>query len=278
MADDSWDARTYDKVSVVQEEWGRGVLQRRKWKGDEVVLDAGCGSGKPTRILASLVPKGRVYAVDRDPNMVRQAQANLRDCGNVQVMQSDIAAAAGAMMKLPEKVDVVFSNAVLHWIADHKRVFANFAGLLKEDDEGGGGELLIQCGGQGNLENALAVLDNVISSNGQFRQYFAGWKNPWHFAGPRDTERLLHEAGFKNARAHLSLEPVTFAGRSQFSAFVKTAVIRAHLARLPAASASDLRERFLEAFLDGCERRPPRQKWLLDYVRLNITAEKKNNN
>ena len=104
--DDSWDAHAYDKVSGVLEEWGQRVLERRKWQGNEAVLDAGCGSGRPTRILAAKVPRGTVYAVDRDQNMVRQARSNLRDFQNVQVMQSDIAS-----VKLPMEVDVIFSNA-----------------------------------------------------------------------------------------------------------------------------------------------------------------------
>ena len=82
--DDSWDARAYDKVYGVVEEWGQRVLERRKWQGDEAVLDAGCGSGRPARILAAKVPRGTVYAVDKDQNMVRQAQTNLRDFQNVQ--------------------------------------------------------------------------------------------------------------------------------------------------------------------------------------------------
>jgi trans-aconitate 2-methyltransferase len=143
-------------------------------------------------------------------------------------------------------------------------VFANFAGLLKD-----GGELLAQCGGQGNLESAIAILDRVASSD-PFQRYFAGWKNPWNFAAPSDTEKLLYEAGFRNAKAELSAAPVTFASRRQFSTFVKTAVVRAHLARLPAVH----QDRFLEAYLDEYERQSPQKKWLLDYVRLNITAEK----
>jgi hypothetical protein len=46
-------------------------------------------------------------------------------------------------------------------------------------------------------------------------------------------------------------------------------MIRPHLARLQSAQ---LQDRFLEEYLDRCEKRP--QKWLLDYVRLNIAAEK----
>jgi trans-aconitate 2-methyltransferase len=232
-------------------------MERRKWKGDEIVLDAGCGSGRPAKILAAKVPKGRVYAVDRDPNMVQQAQAGLRDCGNVQVVQSDI-----ATVRLPEKVDVVFSNAVLHWVPDHGKVFANFVGLLKE-----GGELLAQCGGEGNLKGALAVFGRVASGE-PFSRHFTGWKEPWHFAPPQSTEKLLRGAGFKDARAALAAEPVSFASREEFSAYIRTVVIRPHLAQLPVG----LQGRFLEACLDECETRP--QKWLLDYVRLNISAKK----
>ena len=43
--------------------------------GDEVVLDAGCGSGRVTALLADLVPRGRVYAVDVAPSMVRHTRA-----------------------------------------------------------------------------------------------------------------------------------------------------------------------------------------------------------
>ncbi len=45
-----WDARTYDQVSrLVQYRWGIQVLKWRKWRGDEIVMDAGCGSGLLTK-------------------------------------------------------------------------------------------------------------------------------------------------------------------------------------------------------------------------------------
>ena len=75
----SWDARTYDKVSSnVQLEWGQKLLEkkRRRWTGNEIVMDAGSGSGNLTKILADKVPNGKVYAVDADPNMVEQAKSN----------------------------------------------------------------------------------------------------------------------------------------------------------------------------------------------------------
>jgi ubiquinone/menaquinone biosynthesis C-methylase UbiE len=52
-----WDATKYDHISDVQESWGHEVLERRNWKGNEIVLDAGCGSGRITNILSSSIRK-----------------------------------------------------------------------------------------------------------------------------------------------------------------------------------------------------------------------------
>ena len=74
----SWDPLAYDKISInVQLDWGRKLLVKRKWVGNEIVMDAGSGSGNLTKILADRVPPGHVYAVDADPNMVQQAMSNL---------------------------------------------------------------------------------------------------------------------------------------------------------------------------------------------------------
>lgn len=248
-----WNASEYDRVSQVQLAWGKNVLARRAWKGNEIVLDAGCGSGGLTEIIAGKVPQGKVYAVDKDPDMAKHTREKLAGRGNVQVIQADL-----AEVKLPEKVDVVFSNAVFHWVQDHGKAFANFCFLLKR-----GGELAAQCGGQGNLEKSIAILDRIAAGK-PFATHFAGWQKPWNFAGPQDTEILLRRAGFAKASAYISSEPTTFASRDQLSNFVKIVVIWPYLSRLPAES----RERFLKAYLNGC------QEWVLDYVRLNISALK----
>lgn len=259
---DPWDARTYDRISSeVQLVWGRKVLQQREWRSDEVVLDAGAGSGNLTKILAGKVPNGRVFAVDSDPGMVGQMEKNLSQCGNAQVIQSSM-----DQVELPSKVDVIFSNAALHWVLDHRKTFAHFWELLKP-----GGELLIQCGGHGNLENALSTAHRIAEDDERFKKYFIGWKQPWHFAKPGDTEKLLKETGFEQARAYLSAEPAAFPDRESFSLFMKTVVLKPFLAHLPDSTS---RGEFLEAYLDEAERSKNGRRWLLDYVRLNIAARK----
>jgi trans-aconitate 2-methyltransferase len=79
-----WDAETYDEVSrLVQYRWGQQILQWRKWRGKEIVMDAGCGTGLLTKPLAQRVPMGKVYGVDIDSNMIKRAKSNLKDLENV---------------------------------------------------------------------------------------------------------------------------------------------------------------------------------------------------
>ena len=87
----------------MQLEWGRRLIEKRKWIGNEIVIDAGSGSGNLTKILADKVPSGEIYAVDSDPNMVEQAKSNLSAYRNVEVILSSM-----DKVNLPKKVDVVF--------------------------------------------------------------------------------------------------------------------------------------------------------------------------
>ncbi|MDQ3850816.1 MAG: class I SAM-dependent methyltransferase, partial [Actinomycetota bacterium] len=65
-----WDADSYHRVSEPQVAWADAVLERLALRGEETVLDAGCGSGRVTRLLLERLPRGRVIAVDSSPAMV----------------------------------------------------------------------------------------------------------------------------------------------------------------------------------------------------------------
>ena len=98
------------------------VLERLPLRGDETVLDAGCGSGRVTEMLLERLPRGHVVAVDSAPSMVEHAREALGE--RATVLAPDLTELA-----LDEPVDAVFSNAVFHWIADHERLFERlFAG------------------------------------------------------------------------------------------------------------------------------------------------------
>src|SRR5438270_13421039 len=98
-----WDAATYDRVSDAQVGWALEQLERLPLRGDEVVLDAGCGSGRVTAELIRRVPEGRVYAVDVAPSMVEHSRAALGD--RATVLRQDL-----VELDLPAPVDAMFSH------------------------------------------------------------------------------------------------------------------------------------------------------------------------
>ncbi len=256
----SWDAHTYNKVSNnVQLEWGRKLIEKRKWIGNETVMDAGAGSGNLTTILADKIPHGQIYAVDDDPNMVEQAKANLSAYRNVQVIHSSM-----DKVNLPTKVDVIFSNAALHWVLDQESVFLHFWQLLKPN----GGELLIEYGGYGNVERAVRVISKLMQSI-QFKEYFVNWKQSWYFPKADEIKILLEKVNFRDIQTDLSRRTTSFSSRDEFAIFVKTVIMKPFLGYLPDAQK---KEQFLDAFLKEIEESG--WKWSLDYVRLGIFARK----
>lgn len=242
-----WDAETYDAVSDPQFEWGLEVLRRLELNGDEVVLDAGCGSGRVSAELAKRLPQGRLIAVDGSAAMIVKARERLGE--GVTYMVADL-----SELKLGEPVDLIFSTATFHWILDHDHLFERLRRALRP-----GGRLIAQCGGQGNVaEYAKAIA--AIAARPKFGRHFEGMTGMWNFAAPDETERRLREAGFATVRCWLQPKPVT--PERPFE-FISTVTLGPHLAQLP----EELRRPFTEAVL--AEAGEPLR---LDYVRLNIEA------
>ncbi|HEY7151749.1 MAG TPA: methyltransferase domain-containing protein [Solirubrobacterales bacterium] len=244
-----WDAATYDRVAKPQEEWARGVIDRLELAGDETVLDAGCGSGRVTRLLLDRLPRGRVIGVDGSPSMIAKAREALGD--DAELIVSDL-----LDLSLSEPVDVVFSNATFHWILDHRQLFARLRAALVP-----GGRMEAQCGGIGNVEEFLNSIENV-NGDERFGSYLRGVTSTWNFASPGDTEMRLADAGFDPARCWLEDAPVQ---PRDPRAFIETVCLGAHLDRLP----PELRPSYMDAVLEVIPR-----PLTLDYVRLNISARR----
>jgi trans-aconitate 2-methyltransferase len=247
-----WDAASYDRVSDPQLGWALEQLERLPLAGNEVVLDAGCGSGRVTALLADRVPDGGVYAVDVAPSMVEHARAALGE--RATVLCQDL-----VELSLPEPVDAVFSNATFHWIHDHDALFAALARTLKPR-----GRLVAQCGGRGNIDSFRTTAD-LVAAEEPFAEYFADWQRPWNYATAADTAERLERAGFEDVACWLEPKDVQ---PEDPGAFVKTVCLVRHLDPLPA----ELQDEFIDRVLRRCG-----QPLVLKYVRLNMTAGRARN-
>jgi len=225
------------------------VLDRLSLNGDETVLDAGCGSGRVTRLLLEKLPHGHVIAVDAAPAMVEEARAALGDRATTLV--SDL-----QELKVDEPVDAAFSNAVFHWVPDHDRLFERLFTALKP-----GGRLVTQCGGEGNIERFHAVAREVALEE-PYAEYLAGWQGPWNFAAPDVTRERLERAGFDEIETWLEPWPVH---PPEPLEYLRTVCLGHHLLALP----EELREPYTRAVADRCG-----DPVTLEYVRLNIDARR----
>lgn len=244
-----WDASTYDRISAPQQLWAAEQLDRLELRGDELVLDAGCGSGRITAELARRVPRGTVYAVDAAPSMVAHAARSLAFHERATTLCQDL-----VELTLPEPVDLAFSNATFHWIPDHDALFAALRRNMKP-----GGRLLAQCGGAGNI-NSFRRLSDEVAHEAPFAPYFEDWRRPWNYATPEVTAERLENAGFTEVSCWLEDRPTKLA---EPRAFVSTVCLVRHLDPLP----EELRDPFVDRVMQRAG-----EPLVLDYVRLNMSA------
>ncbi|HEX2436481.1 MAG TPA: methyltransferase domain-containing protein [Solirubrobacterales bacterium] len=224
-----WDAGSYDRISDMQLESGREFLSTVPLRGDELAVDAGCGTGRVTRLLLERLPRGRVIGVDASPSMVERARENLD--GAAEVVLSDL-----LEFEPPEPVDVVFSTATFHWIPDHDRLFRSIHGWLRP-----GGRLDAQLGGKGNASNVVDATVRVAAME-PFAAHLRGAEHPWNFPSPEEASERLVRAGFVDVRCERAERRFEFDEPREFQRTVGLAV---HLDRLP----EELREPFVDTVL-----------------------------
>jgi trans-aconitate 2-methyltransferase len=242
----TWDGQSYDRISGPMEALGLAVLERLPLRGDETVLDAGCGSGRITQALIERLPDGHVIGVDASQSMVDAARKRLPDAD---VRQIDL-----LELELSEPVDAILSTATFHWIADHERLFARLHAALTP-----GGRLVAQCGGEGNID-VLRGHANDVRAREPYAAHFVDWQPPWNYAGPSETQRRLRDAGFETAESWLQPAPKQ---PDEPREFLSTIVLGPHVQQLP----PELRERYIDDVLAVLG-----EPVVVDYVRLNIDA------
>jgi len=242
-----WDGATYDRIGLPQAQWGARVLERLRPEGVQVVLDAGCGSGRVTEMLLQRLPDAHVVALDGSQRMLDAAAGRLAPAiaaGRAELLKADLS----LPLPLDRPVDAVVSTSTFHWIADHDALFANLGAVLRP-----GGRLVAQCGGAGNVASVASALAGLGET----------W-SPWNFSTPEDARRRLEASGFIEVETWLQEEPTPIEPGAALEEFLATVVLGAHVERRSPAEAAALVKAVAQA-LPGP---------VIDYVRLNLLATK----
>lgn len=246
-----WNANDYtDHFSFVHQ-YGEDVMELIDAAPGSFVVDLGCGNGA---LSEKLKERGyRVLGVDASKDMLKKAKS-LHP--GLSFMEGDAAEFA-----LEEKADVIFSNAVFHWIdeKDQQKLADNVAGQLKK-----GGILVCEFGGYGCAETVHGTLERNFKKRG------LPYLRPFYFPTIGQYAPILEKAGFRVEYATLFDRPTVQKTENGLEDWIRMFLKKA-FEGVPGEMADEIigetvRELSKTLHVDG--------KWIVDYVRIRIKARK----
>lgn len=240
-----WDAATYDEVAVPHRRWAVTIAERVSLSGDELVVDAGAGTGRLTEVVLERLPSGRILAVDGSRQMLDKLRQRLPD-ERIEAVHGDL------LDPLPVTgADAIVSSATFHWIHDHDRLFANLATALRP-----GGQLVAQCGASGNIAGVQSALVRVRGERAE---------SSWHYATVDETIGRLDASGFVDAEVWTNDDPLRLERGSGLEAYLRTVVLGGELETV----AESDRDEFVASVAAAMD------EPVVDYVRLNLVARRR---
>ncbi len=234
-----WDAHDYQKSSDAQFKLGRELILKLGLRGGESVLDIGCGDGKVTAEIAARLPHGSVTGIDNSQEMIDLACRTFPRDGfpNIRFIHKD-----ACRLDFHQEFDIVFSNAVLHWVKDHRPVLKGIYTGLKTP-----GRLLLQMGGRGNVADMTRVVLG-ITARPEWASYFRGFVPPYSFFGTEEYSKWLPEAGFKPLRIELISRDMAQQGKEGLAGWFRT-TWHPFIHRVPGAMQQDFITEVVNAYL-----------------------------
>jgi trans-aconitate 2-methyltransferase len=176
-----WDPGQYNKFADHRQRPAFDLMAQIAVDDAGSVVDLGCGTGELTAALADRWPRARVLGIDSSPDMLAKARALTESS-----VGRRLAFAAGdvASWQPESALDVVFSNACLHWVDDHDRLFPRLFGWLAP-----GGVLAVQMPRMASEPSHRLMAD--VAANGPWRDRLAPVLRPEPVATPAHYCALL---------------------------------------------------------------------------------------
>lgn len=205
-----WQAEEYALISGLQSAMAAEVLALVHLKGNERVLDVGCGDGKITAKIAAQVPQGAVVGVDPSTEMIAYASKHF---GSPEYPNLGFQVADARSLTFHDKFDLVISFNALHWIPDQDSALSAIASALKSS---GTAQLrLVSKGERKSLEETIE--DTRLST--KWAGYFPDFSNPYLHLAPEQYTAAAERNGLEVVRIHTELKTWDFKTRAGFEKF-----------------------------------------------------------
>jgi trans-aconitate 2-methyltransferase len=231
-----WNPGDYEKSSEAQLSWAKELLHKLKLMGDERVLDIGSGNGRVTAEISKKLTNGSILGIDSSKDMIIYAQKKYphRQFPNLSFELINV-----EDMNFDKAFDVVFSNAALHWVTDHRNIINRIKNSLRPK-----GRVLLQMGGKGNASEILEMADKIINEV-RWKEYFTNFTFPYGFYTVEDYQEWVFQAGLRAKSIKLIPKDMTQKGRPGLASWIRTTWLP-YTQRVP----EDLRDDFINEMVD----------------------------
>ncbi len=211
VINDMWNGEKYLNNSELQYQWATSYIKKLNLKGDEKILDIGCGDGRITAAIAQCLPNGLVIGIDPSESML-QVALDLKDKN--QIINLDFTKGDATQLSFKNEFDYVVSFSCFHWISDHFSALQSIERALKPD-----GKVFLYFAidhGKDRLDHAL----NAVINAPKWCQYFCNYSNPCFLNTSNQFTTYAQAAGLVPKRIeHITVDE-TFPTKEAFAAWI----------------------------------------------------------
>jgi len=254
-----FDGKKYEKTSTHQKEWGAKLISELALKGNERVLDLGCGDGTNTAMIADLLPGGNVVGIDASRGMIAAARPKVKDNLKFELMDIN-------EISLVEEFDIIYSNATLHWIKDHVRLLKKVHTALRI-----GGLVRFNFAGDGNCSHFFKVVREAMK-NGKYSRYFSDFSWPWYMPKIAEYTKLVHNSELKAAKVWDENADRYFPDTETMIGWIDQPSLVPFMAYIPDTHKADFREYVIDEMIQATRQSDGR--CFETFRRINLIARK----
>lgn len=258
-----WNPADYAKHSQGQERWAKELLGLVSLSSHDHVLDLGCGDGRITAEISSLVPQGQVVGADRSQEMIAFAKEHFPPS---QYPNLSFQVADASSLPFHEEFDIIFSNAALHWVREHLPVLKSISKALNA-----GGRCVLQMGGKGNGAGVIRAFDDCIREF-PWKLSPKNFEFPYGFHAPEEYREWMKESGLAPDSVELIEKDMVHQSRDVFKGWLRTAWLP-YVERVSAETRGEFLEAVTTRYL---EKNPADQQGQVhvQMIRLQVLAHK----
>ncbi len=236
MSRDAWNPEQYERFKAERSAPFHDLLRLVEARAGMRVADLGCGTGELSAVVHETLEASETIAIDRSAAMLEKAAGHAGS--GLRFRNADIAELDEA-----EGFDLVFSNAALHWLADHRGLLKRLTRMLRAD-----GQLAVQI--PANHDQPSHRCSVQIARSEPFASELDGFVTPVHVLQVEEYARILYELGYREQRVEMRVYGHRLNEPREVVEWVKGALLTPYQGRLSASAYARFVASYEEALLD----------------------------